>query len=102
MLINQSSQAEKVLGYAQATSLGSATSLAAIAGGALPPGTEFAEVTVGAQAVRWRGDGTAPTAAVGMPMPVAATRFFTQQQLAGLAFIEQAAGAVLDITFYGR
>lgn len=102
MLINQSVQAEKVLGYFQATNVSASLGFAAIAGGSIPDGAEFVEVTVGAQAVRWRGDGTAPTAAIGMPLPVGATRFFTQQQLAAVRFIESVAGAVLDCTFYGR
>lgn len=102
MIINQSAQAEKVLGYFQLSGVAAATGFAAIAGGSIPDGTEFVEVTVGAQAVRWRGDGTNPTAAVGMPLAVGSTRFFTQQQLSAVRFIEQVAGAVLDCTFYGR
>ena len=102
MPINQSAQAEKVLGYFQATDVGASLGFAAIAGGAIPDGTEFVEVAVRGQAVRWRGDGTNPTAAVGMPLPVGTTRFFTQQRLAAVRFIEQVAGAVLDCTFYGR
>ena len=95
-------QAESVLGYFQATDVSSALGFASIAGGTIPTGTEFVEVTVGAQAVRWRGDGTNPTSGVGMPLAVGETRFFTQQQLAAVRFIESAAGAVLNCTFYGR
>lgn len=102
MLINQSAQAEKVLGYFQLTGAAAATGFATIAGGAIPDGTEYVEVTVTARAVRWRGDGQNPTAAVGMPLPANTTRFFTQQQLDAVRFIEQAASTVLDCTFYGR
>lgn len=102
MLINQSAQSEKVLGYGQVTSVAAATGFAAIAGGTIPEGTEFVEVTVSGQAVRWRGDGTNPTAAIGMPLAAGSTRFFTQQQLAAVRFIEQVASATLDCTFYGR
>ena len=102
MLVNPSAQAEKVLGYAQLVGVAVSTGFAAINGGSIPDGTEFVEVTVSDQVVRWRGDGVAPTAAIGMPLPVGATRFFTQQQLAAVRFIEQDAGAELNCTFYGR
>lgn len=95
--MQQGFMAEKVLGFQQ---LGAG--IAAATGFSLPAGTEFAEVTVGAQAVRWRADGTDPTAAIGMPMAVGATRIFTMQQLGSVKFIEQAVGAVLSITYYGR
>lgn len=102
MQINQSARAEKVLAYAQLVGVAASTGFATIAGGSIPEGTEFVEVSVSGQAVRWRGDGAAPTASVGMPLPVGTTRFFTQQQLPAVRFIEQSASATLDCTFYGR
>ena len=95
--MQQGFMAEKVLGYQQI-----GAGIAAAAGFTLPAGTEFVEVTVGAQAVRWRADGTDPTAAIGMPLAVGATKIFTTQQLSLVKFIEQVAGAVLDITYYGH
>jgi len=52
-----------------------------------------------AQAVRWRDDGTAPTATVGMPLPVN-TPLVYDGDLNAIRFFEQAAGAVLDISYY--
>ena len=44
MLVNQSAQAEKVLGYAQLVGVATSTGFAAINGGSIPDGTEFAAV----------------------------------------------------------
>ena len=91
-------QSMKVLGYQQLA----AGAVDASTGLAVPDGTEVAEVAVGAQAIRWRADGVAPTAAVGQPVPAGATVVFQIQQLPALRFISQVAGASLDATFYGR
>ncbi len=51
-------------------------------------------------AVRWRDDGTAPTAAIGMTMAVADAPLLFSANLGALRFIEQTAGAKLNVAFY--
>lgn len=85
----------RILSYQQITAPAVATGLI------IPAGTSFAEVQVSVQAVRFRADGTAPTASVGMPIAVGDLRTFPIANLSALQFIEQAAGAVLNVTYYG-
>lgn len=82
------------LGYQQITSLSSATSLT------VPRGAIVALIQPETQAVRWRDDGTAPTASVGMPLAVGETLPYTGY-LENLRFIEQVASAKLNIAYYG-
>lgn len=95
--------AEKSLGYFQAAAgaVDAAVTLASLAGGSIPAGATKVVITVGAQAVRWRDDGTAPTAAIGMPLAVGATLVYEYRDLASIRVISQVAGAILDMTFYG-
>ena len=81
------------LGYQQITDLSSAVGLT------VPSGATMALITPETQAVRWRDDGTAPTAAVGMP--IAAGAYFTYDgDLKAIRFIEQTASAKLNISYY--
>jgi hypothetical protein len=64
----------------------------------VPPGASAAYVTVEAQAMRWRDDGTAPTASVGLPVAVGVTVTFTN--LAAVQFFPQASGSILNISYY--
>jgi hypothetical protein len=52
------------------------------------------------QAVRWRDDGTNPTATVGMPLAVGDTLFLDTSALAVVKFIEQTASAKLNVSYY--
>lgn len=81
------------LGYQQVTSLAAAASLT------VPAGATFARIICQAQAVRWRDDKTAPTAAVGMPLAVG-TLLEYDGDLKNIQFIEQAASAALNIAYY--
>lgn len=56
-------------------------------------------ITPEAQAVRWRDDGTAPTSTVGMPLAVGDTLEY-DGNLNKIQFIEQAASAKLNISYY--
>jgi hypothetical protein len=85
-------------GYCQITSVGSATLISTCSGG-IPSKSVLVQVCVEAQAVRYRDDGVSPTASVGMPVP-AATCFSYSGNLAALSFIEQTAGAILNVSFY--
>jgi hypothetical protein len=82
------------LGYQQITDVSAAIGLTA------PAGTAFAMITAGTSAVRWRDDGTDPTAGVGYPLPVNSELTYAGS-FSALKFIQQAAGAVLDIVYYG-
>lgn len=83
------------LGYQQITSLGSATALT------VPAGATFALIECEAQAVRWRDDGSDPTATVGMNMAVADVPLVFAGELKRLKFIEVTSGAKLNIAYYG-
>lgn len=83
------------MGYEQITGLSTAQQLV------IPPGSIVALVEAEAQAVRWRDDGTPPTATVGMPIAVGGSMtFFGASQLMGLEFIEQTSGAKLNVSYY--
>ena len=89
------------LGYQQITSLSSATKLTVpqkdLSGLAGSP--RIAIITPEAQAVRWRDDGVAPTASVGMPLAAGVTLQY-DGDINQIQFIEQAGGAKLNITYY--
>ena len=81
------------LGYQQITSLSSATALT------IPQGTTLALIVPETQNVRWRDDGTDPTASVGMPIFVGASLSY-DGDLNRIRFIESTAGAKLNICYY--
>lgn len=81
------------LGYQQITSDSAATGLT------VPSGAKEAVITIEAQAVRYRDDGTNPTATVGQPLAVGATLDYTGT-LSAIKFIEQTSGAKLNILYY--
>ena len=84
------------ISYQQITSLSSAAALT------VPPGAASAVVVAETQAVRWRGDGTDPTASVGMPLAAGAyITFGTRAEILALKFIEQTASAKLNVYYYG-
>lgn len=80
-------------GYEQITSLGTAQALS------VPAGANLALIQAQGQAVRYRDDGVGPTATVGMPIAAAGSLSYNGD-LAALRFIEQAAGAVLNVLYY--
>jgi hypothetical protein len=81
------------VGYQQITDLDPAVGLT------VPAGARIAVIQAEAQAVRWRDDGTDPTAAIGMPLAVGVAFTYTGD-LAEILFFEQAAGAKLNIAYY--
>lgn len=88
-------------GYQQITTLSSSTALTVptvdVNGLACKPA--MALITAETQAVRWRDDGTAPTASVGMPLAAGVTLQY-DGDLTQIRFIEQLAGARLNVTYY--
>lgn len=81
-------------GYQQITSLSSAASLT------VPSGAKRALIIAESQAVRWRDDGTNPTSSVGMTLSVGETLDY-RGDLSSIKFIESAASAKLNISYYG-
>jgi hypothetical protein len=89
------------MGYQQITSLSSATNLT------IPQRTPnglnakpvFALIVAEGQAVRWRDDGTSPSASVGMPLAVGIPLQY-DGDLTNIKFIEQVGGAKLNISYY--
>lgn len=81
-----------------------ATMLAALGSPAvIPPGALGALLQAEAQNIRWRDDGTNPTATVGMILlsgqpPV----WFSGAQMRAAKFLQATSGAILNISFYGR
>jgi hypothetical protein len=90
--------AAKAIGYQQAV----AGTVDAVFIPTIPPGTEYLEVAVGAQDVRWCACGTIPTAGTGMPAKKDTTLIFCLSSLSNLRFISQVPGSTLDITYYSR
>jgi len=82
------------LGYQQITSLSSATALT------VPTGARLALIQPETQSVRWRDDGTDPTASVGMPLGVGDTLPYTGE-LAKIKLIETVASAKVNVAYYG-
>lgn len=84
---------QKPLSYQQITSLASATTLTP------PPRATAALVTVETAGVRWRDDGTAPTATIGMPLS-AGQSFTYYGNLSAIQFIAQSGSPTLDVSYY--
>ncbi len=87
---------EKALGYVQITNLTASTALT------IPAGTSLILVQPQTQAVRWRDDGSDPTASVGYPLAVGSELRYTCAQMSRLRFIEQTASAAINVVFYGQ
>lgn len=66
----------------------------------VPAGACVAIIACETQAVRWRDDGTNPTASVGYPLAVGAELEYTGQ-LNLIKFIEQVGGGVINVSYYG-
>jgi hypothetical protein len=82
------------LGYQQITDLTAAVLLAP------PPGATFAVIQAEGAPVRWRDDGVAPTAAIGMRLPQN-SELRLDALLTTVRCIQEAAGAKLNISYYG-
>jgi hypothetical protein len=81
------------LGYQQITSLSSAQALT------VPAGATMALIVPETQAVRWRDDGTVPTASVGMPVAIGEPLNY-DGDLNRIRFIEQTASAKINVSYY--
>lgn len=83
------------LGYQQITSLSAATGLA------IPAGSAIAVIRCETQNVRWRDDGTNPSATVGHLMITTDAPLVYRGNLAALKFIEVTTSAKLNVSYYG-
>lgn len=89
-------QALRPLGYEQlGAGIAAATALT------VPAGTSLIVMKPSAQAIRFRDDGTDPTAAVGYPLAVGVEYRYESSNPSLVKVIEQAAGAILDVLYYG-
>lgn len=89
------------IGYQQITSLSAAANLTVPttdkSGNKQQP--TFALILAEGKDVRWRDDGTAPTASVGMPLAVGVPLQY-DGDLTNIKFIETAASAKINISYY--
>ncbi len=81
------------LGYEQITGLSAAKGLT------VPAAATVCKIVALTQAVRWRDDGTDPTATVGMPLAVD-TELQYGGDLSAIKFIEQTASAEINVSYY--
>ena len=82
------------LGYQQITATAAAVGLTP------PAGARIAQIDAEAQPVRWRDDGSNPTATVGMRIPVGSELKYSGD-LSAIKFIAETAGAILNVSYYG-
>lgn len=82
------------LGYRQLTTLSSAVGFTDI-----PQGATLALIVPETQNVRWRDDGTDPTASVGMPIFVGGSLSY-DGDFNKIKFIEVTASAKINVSFY--
>ena len=81
-------------GFEQIADLSSAVGLSA------PAGARLALIQATDQDVRWRDDGTDPTASIGVQLRAGDDVWYTGD-LSAIALIEQSSGAVLNVSYYG-
>jgi hypothetical protein len=63
-------------------------------------GAALAVIKAEAQALRYRDDGTAPTATVGMPVGVGDAPIQYEGTVTALQFIAQTSGGIVNVLFY--
>jgi hypothetical protein len=85
----------RILGYQQITDLSSAVGFTSV-----PSGAAYVRIQAEDRDVRWRDDGTSPTASVGMLLYEGALIEY-EGDFSAIEFIEAAASAILNATFYG-
>lgn len=66
----------------------------------VPAGAVLALLVAETEAVRWRDDGTAPTASIGMLLSAGLLPFVYTANLAAITFIAASAGAILNVSYY--
>ena len=84
----------KANGYSQLTGISVSTGFTVV------EGTKLALCQAEAQQVRWRDDGTAPTATVGMILQPGDTLIYDAADMVNLKFIQVVAGAIVNVSQY--
>ena len=89
------------LGYQQITSLGSATNLTvpSVDKNGLSCKPAMAVIIAETAGVRWRDDEGTLSSAIGMPLAAGVT-FIYDGDLGKIQFIQQTAGAILNVSYY--
>lgn len=89
------------LGYQQITSLSASSALTVptVDANGLNVKPTIAIIVSETAGVRWRDDGVAPTGTVGMPLAAGVTLQY-DGDLSRIRFIQQSAGAILNISYY--
>lgn len=64
-----------------------------------PSGARIAVIDTEAQNARWRDDGTAPTATVGMRC-IADTELAYNGNLSTIKFVAETAGSIINVSYY--
>jgi hypothetical protein len=90
------------LGYGQIANIDAAVAVSTALAGGIPKGTESIWIQAETQNARYRDDGTAPTAAVGMRLLTGSIYQISVAQAASMQVIGEVAGGKLNVTFYGR
>lgn len=86
------------VGYCQLTSVSASTLISSCSGG-IPSGANTAIIQAEAKNLRYRDDGTAPQAGVGVQIAAGASILYTGT-LSAVRVIEEAASAKVNILFY--
>ena len=81
------------LGFQQITPGATSTALT------VPTGARIAVIHTEVAVMRWRDDGTAPTASVGMRIPTGSELIY-DGELTKLRLIQEGAGAIANISYY--
>lgn len=89
-------QASSPVGTYQQMAVTVAANLASV-----PAGATYAVISVEGNAIRYRDDGTDPTATVGMPVAVGGTVTY-DGALARLRLVAQAGTATVNVSYYAK
>ena len=92
--MQQSYMAERALGYQQLTVDNLTPQQLTV-----PNGTTLILIVTEAQAIRWRDDGTNPTATVGYPLAVGVELRYVAQNKSAIRIIGQVASATVNAVY---
>ena len=81
------------LGYQQLTGISSSTPLT------VPSGAMACLIQAEAQDIRWRDDGVAPTASIGMKLTAGGDFYYTGD-LSAVRVIQTTAGSIVNVSYY--
>jgi hypothetical protein len=87
------------LGFGALTLSGTAVLLSSITGG-IPPRARLAIISVETANARFRDDGTAPTATVGVQLASGAVPFIYTGDLTAIQFVAVSGSPVVNVSFY--